>query len=70
LTWFFMDISLNRKLSFLGAINGLICGLVAITPAAGYVDGYGAMIVYVGVGGASVSVAGLFAGNRTSSWSR
>jgi Amt family ammonium transporter len=32
LTWFFMDISFNRKLSFLGAINGLICGLVAITP--------------------------------------
>ncbi|EQD35688.1 ammonium transporter, partial [mine drainage metagenome] len=28
-----------------GAINGMICGLVAITPAAGYVDGYGAIIV-------------------------
>ena len=45
LAWFFLDISLNRKLSFLGAINGLICGLVAITPAAGYVDGYGAIVV-------------------------
>jgi Amt family ammonium transporter len=45
LAWFFLDISLNRKLSFLGAINGPICGLVAITPAAGYVDGYGAIVV-------------------------
>jgi len=52
LTWFFLDISLNRKLSFLGAINGLICGLVAITPAAGYVDGYGAIIV--GLFGAAI----------------
>ncbi len=52
LTWFMLDISLNKKLSFLGAINGLICGLVAITPAAGYVDGYGAIVI--GLFGASI----------------
>ncbi len=45
LAWFFLDILLNRKLSVAGAINGMICGLVAITPAAGYVDGLGAIAV-------------------------
>ncbi|MGH7610905.1 MAG: ammonium transporter [Candidatus Dormibacteria bacterium] len=52
LTWFSLDMGFNRKLSFLGAINGLICGLVAITPAAGYVDGYGAILV--GLCGAAI----------------
>ncbi|HUY97458.1 MAG TPA: ammonium transporter [Verrucomicrobiae bacterium] len=45
LTWFFFDMMFNKKLSMVGAINGMVCGLVAITPAAGYVDGYGAIIV-------------------------
>jgi Amt family ammonium transporter len=52
LVWFMFDYWFNKKLSFVGAINGLICGLVAITPAAGYVDGYGAMIV--GLFGAAI----------------
>ena len=45
--WVFMDMrfSKQRKASFLGAINGMICGLVAITPSAGWVDGYGAILV-------------------------
>lgn len=46
LTWLFMDMSskrLNRKPTFGGAINGMIVGLVAITPAAGYVNGLGAL---------------------------
>ena len=39
--WVFMDMrfSKQRKASFLGAINGMICGLVAITPSAGWVTG-------------------------------
>ena len=45
LAWFLLDMTLNRKLSMVGAINGMICGLVAITPAAGYVDGSGAMLI-------------------------
>jgi Amt family ammonium transporter len=45
LAWFFLDLNFNRKLSVAGAINGMICGLVAITPAAGYVDGLGALLV-------------------------
>src|SRR5262249_14370719 len=34
-----------RKPTFLGAVNGMIVGLVAITPAAGYVNGLGAMML-------------------------
>ncbi|HLG67010.1 MAG TPA: ammonium transporter [Acidimicrobiales bacterium] len=47
LTWMVMDmlVSRERKPTFLGAINGMICGLVAITPSAGWVNGYGAIIV-------------------------
>ncbi len=47
LVWMFMDMLFTRehKPTFLGAINGMICGLVAITPSAGWVDGYGAILV-------------------------
>lgn len=46
LTWLFMDMgSKHHKPTFLGAVNGMIVGLVAITPAAGYVDGWGALII-------------------------
>jgi Amt family ammonium transporter len=47
LTWVFMDIALSKskKPTFLGAVNGMICGLVGITPCAGYVSGSGALWV-------------------------
>jgi Amt family ammonium transporter len=46
LTWMFMDMffSKQKKATFLGAINGMIVGLVAITPGAGFVNGYGAIL--------------------------
>src|SRR3984957_5478581 len=49
LTWVLWDIfaSKQRKPTFLGAINGMITGLVAITPAAGYGSSFGAMIIGV-----------------------
>src|SRR6202023_3977149 len=49
LTWVIWDIfaSRQRKPTFLGAVNGMITGLVAITPAAGYVNTFGAMIIGV-----------------------
>src|SRR6201995_4826214 len=49
LTWVIWDIfaSRERKPTFLGAINGMITGLVAITPAAGFVNSFGAMIIGV-----------------------
>jgi Amt family ammonium transporter len=36
----------ERKPTFLGGVNGMICGLVGITPCAGWVNGRGA--IYVG----------------------
>jgi Amt family ammonium transporter len=49
LTWVIWDIVAGpeRKPTFLGAINGMITGLVAITPAAGYVNSFGAMVIGV-----------------------
>jgi len=45
IAWLFMDMFGKGKASLVGSINGMICGLVAITPAAGYVNGYGAIII-------------------------
>ncbi len=47
LTWMGMDAWLSRikKPTFLGGVNGMICGLVAITPSAGWVNGWGALAV-------------------------
>ncbi len=45
LTWTFMDIQFFKKPSVIGAVQGMITGLVAITPAAGVVSGYGAIII-------------------------
>jgi Amt family ammonium transporter len=46
LTWVLLDMYLSKekKPTLLGAVNGMIVGLVAITPAAGYVNGFGAML--------------------------
>ena len=46
-TWMAMDglFSKARKPTFLGGVNGMICGLVGITPCAGWVDGWGAILV-------------------------
>ena len=47
LVWTMMDKMVYGKPSVIGAVNGMIAGLVAITPSAGYVDGMGAIIVGV-----------------------
>ncbi|MFZ1063496.1 MAG: ammonium transporter, partial [Acidimicrobiales bacterium] len=49
ITWVVWDMigTKQKKPTFLGAINGMICGLVAITPSAGWVNGMGA--IYVGL---------------------
>jgi ammonium transporter, Amt family len=46
--WMVMDawLTKERKPTFLGGVNGMICGLVGITPCAGWVNGRGA--IYVG----------------------
>jgi Amt family ammonium transporter len=47
MTWIIMDMGFGKekKPTFLGGVNGMICGLVGITPAAGYVNGVGAIII-------------------------
>ena len=49
LTWMFADMTIGKKKkpTFAGAVNGMICGLVGITPAAGWVNGFGALAVGV-----------------------
>jgi len=50
LVWMLLDKMAYGKPSVLGAVNGMIAGLVAITPGAGFVDGWGAMIIGVCAG--------------------
>ena len=47
LTWVLWDMYLGpaKKPTFLGAVNGMVVGLVAITPCAGYVNGAGALLI-------------------------
>ncbi len=55
LTWVIIEWIVYKKPTLLGAATGAVAGLVAITPAAGFVDVFGALII--GIGG---SVAGYF----------
>jgi len=45
LSWMFAEWIAKGKPSVLGIISGAVAGLVAITPAAGFVDGSGALII-------------------------
>jgi len=47
LVWIAWDYIFRDKPSLLGSVNGMITGLVGITPAAGFVNGYGAIIIGV-----------------------
>jgi len=45
LTWTILDIIFFKKPAVIGAVQGMITGLVAITPAAGVIDGWGAIVM-------------------------
>ncbi|KAF2096346.1 ammonium transporter mep1B [Rhizodiscina lignyota] len=47
LVWTILDIIFFKKPSVIGSVQGMITGLVAITPAAGVVAGWGAIIIGV-----------------------
>jgi Amt family ammonium transporter len=47
LVWVAWDYLTGRKPGLISGVNGMIVGLVAITPSAGYVNGWGAMAVGV-----------------------
>jgi Amt family ammonium transporter len=51
LVWAVLDILVNRHATMLGTITGAVAGLVAITPAAGFVTPLGAMAIGVTVAG-------------------
>ncbi|MGA2282892.1 MAG: ammonium transporter [Candidatus Dormibacteria bacterium] len=46
-TWVMWDAIRFKKVSVAGSINGMVAGLVAITPAAGFIDGYAALALGV-----------------------
>lgn len=50
IVWTIMDIFYFKKPSVIGAVQGMITGLVAITPAAGVVDGWGAIAIGISSG--------------------
>jgi Amt family ammonium transporter len=45
MVWIAWDYIYKDKPSLIGSVNGMITGLVAITPAAGFVNGYGAILI-------------------------
>ena len=47
LVWIAWDYIFRDKPSLIGSVNGMITGLVGITPAAGFVNGYGAIVIGV-----------------------
>jgi ammonium transporter, Amt family len=47
LVWVACDYVTGRKPGLISGVNGMIVGLVAITPAAGYVNGWGAIAIGV-----------------------
>ena len=44
MTWVFLDYLIGRQSSAVGACNGVVIGLVAVTPACGYITVGGAMV--------------------------
>lgn len=64
LTWMFAEWIFLKKPSVLGIISGAVAGLVAITPASGYVDPMGALFIGIAAGlvcfAASVKIKHMF----------
>jgi len=50
LAWVFAEWAVRGKPSVLGAVSGAVAGLVAITPAAGFVDPTGGLIIGIAAG--------------------
>ncbi|MDQ6771662.1 MAG: ammonium transporter [Candidatus Dormibacteraeota bacterium] len=50
IAWMALDIFVVGKATVGGMVNGMVAGLVGITPAAGFVDGYGAFAIGIAAG--------------------
>ncbi|MBV9280691.1 MAG: ammonium transporter [Chloroflexi bacterium] len=59
LTWMTLTWIYNRQPSVLGVAAGAVAGLVAITPASGFVDPMGAILIGMGAGAACFGAARL-----------
>jgi ammonium transporter, Amt family len=57
ITWIVIEYMVYKKATLLGAASGVVAGLVAITPAAGFVDVSGALIV--GIVGSVIAFFGV-----------
>ncbi len=57
ITWIFIEYLVYKKATLLGAVSGVVAGLVAITPAAGFVDVIGALII--GIVGSVIAFFGV-----------
>jgi Amt family ammonium transporter len=63
LTWLLLDAFLKGKPTAIGAITGAVAGLVAITPACGFVTPFGALAI-----GAGVAIVCYWVLNRRVKW--
>jgi ammonium transporter, Amt family len=59
LTWMTLSWVLHKQPSVLGVAAGAVAGLVAITPASGYVDPMGSLLIGIGAGAACFGAAQL-----------
>jgi Amt family ammonium transporter len=50
LTWMFVEWLMRQRVTLLGACSGAVAGLVAITPASGFVDVSGSLLIGVSAG--------------------
>ena len=57
IVWMLLEYVTYKKITLLGAVSGIVAGLVAITPAAGFVDVSGAF--YIGAIGSIVAFYGV-----------
>ena len=62
-TWAMLEYTLRGKASVLGFCSGAVAGLVVITPACGYVDSTGAVIIGIAAG-----IVPFFACTKLKSW--
>jgi len=57
ITWIVIEYIIYKKMTLLGLASGVVAGLVAITPAAGFVDVTGALII--GIAGSVIAFFGV-----------
>jgi len=48
ITWMILEYIVYKRITLLGAISGIVAGLVGITPAAGFVNMFGALVIGLG----------------------